>query len=84
MEHVRQTSGVALESSLRRQGARSAVLRRLAVIALLCLTCVAMPGAASALEVHKLTCQPNGDSGSDVLGGVETRITWEVQAAPDE
>ena len=84
MEHVRQTSGVALESSLRRQGARSAVLRMLAVIALLCLTCVAMPGTASALEVHKLTCQPNGDSGSDVLGGVETRITWEVQAAPDE
>lgn len=39
---------------------------------------------ACALEVEKLTCQPNGDAGSEVLGGTETRITWEVQADADE
>lgn len=39
---------------------------------------------AYALEVEKLTCQPNGDAGSEVLGGTETRITWEVQADADE
>ena len=42
------------------------------------------PIQAQALEVEKLTCRPNGDSGSDVLGGTETRITWEVQADADE
>lgn len=44
----------------------------------------ASPGTAGALAVEKLTCRPNGDSGSDVLGGIETRITWEVQADADE
>ena len=48
------------------------------------LACVLAPAAARALEVEKLTCQPNGDSGSEVLGGTETRITWEVQADADE
>ncbi len=48
------------------------------------LTVGTAPRAAQALEVEKLTCRPNADSGSDVLGGVETRITWEVQAAADE
>ncbi|MFR3450597.1 MAG: hypothetical protein ACLTSX_02035 [Collinsella sp.] len=33
---------------------------------------------------RKLTRQPNGDAGSEVLGGTETRITWEVQADADE
>lgn len=42
------------------------------------------PRPADALEVEKLTCRPNGDTGSDVLGGTETRITWEVQADADE
>lgn len=52
-----------------------------------CVACAAMsmaPASAQALEVEKLTCRPNGDTGSDVLGGVETRITWEVQADEDE
>lgn len=55
--------------------------------AICCLALVAMsalPASAQALEVEKLTCRPNGDSGSDVLGGIETRITWEVQAGEDE
>ena len=42
----------------------------------------AMP--AHALETAKLTARPNSDSTSDVLGGVETRITWEGQASADE
>ncbi|WP_206424666.1 amino acid ABC transporter permease [Gordonibacter sp. Marseille-P4307] len=31
-----------------------------------------------------MTARPNGNSGSDVLGGTETRISWEGQAAPHE
>ncbi|WP_240307338.1 ABC transporter permease subunit [Collinsella phocaeensis] len=34
--------------------------------------------------MEKLTCRPNADTGSDVLGGSETRITWEVQSGADE
>ena len=45
---------------------------------------VAAPLPANALTVEKLTAQPNTDAGSDVIGGEETRITWEVQADPDE
>lgn len=40
--------------------------------------------AAFALNTVKCTARPNTDSGSTVVGGVETRITWEGQAAPDE
>ena len=39
---------------------------------------------AYALDTEKCTARPNGDTGSTVLGGVETRITWEGQAAEDE
>ena len=39
---------------------------------------------AYALDTVKCTARPNADTGSDVLGGVETRVTWEGQAAPDE
>ena len=44
----------------------------------------AQPTEAQAAEVIKLTARPNSDSGSDVLGGSETRITWEIQADGDE
>ena len=40
--------------------------------------------AAYALDTVKCTARPNGDTGSDVLGGVETRITWEGQATEAE
>lgn len=40
--------------------------------------------AAYAMDTVKCTARPNADTGSDVLGGVETRITWEGQAADDE
>lgn len=42
------------------------------------------PASAYALDVQKCTARPNSDSSSDVLGGVETRITWEAQADADE
>ena len=52
-------------------------------LALVCAgTCA--PQTAQALDVAKLTARPNTNSGSDVVGGTETRITWEVQADSDE
>ena len=44
----------------------------------------ALPAPASALETAKITARPNTGSGSDVVGGTETRVTWEVQADADE
>lgn len=43
-----------------------------------------MPSQAQALTVSKCTARPNADASSDVLGGKETRITFEVQADADE
>ena len=52
-------------------------------LALVCAgACV--PSTAQALETAKITARPNTGSGSDVVGGTETRITWEVQADADE
>ncbi len=45
--------------------------------------CLSAP-LAYALDTTSLTARPNGDSGSEVYGGVETRVTWEGQAASDE
>ena len=42
------------------------------------------PAPAEALETAKITARPNTGSGSDVVGGTETRITWEVQADSSE
>lgn len=42
------------------------------------------PLQAFALETASLTAKPNGDSGSEVYGGTETRVTWEGQAKSDE
>lgn len=39
---------------------------------------------AYALDTAKCTARPNGDTGSEVRGGVETRITWEGRAAEGE
>ena len=55
------------------------LLATLAVV----LTC-SLPQAAFGFEVAKCTARPNADTGSDVLGGVDTRITWEGQCADDE
>ncbi|MGN0302435.1 MAG: amino acid ABC transporter permease, partial [Anaerotardibacter sp.] len=42
------------------------------------------PQPAYALDTAKCTARPNADTGSDVLGATETRITWEGQAGSDE
>ena len=55
-----------------------------AVLAACMVALAAMPVPAQAVEVIKLTARPNGSSGSDVMGGKETRLTWEGQAADDE
>lgn len=39
---------------------------------------------AFALDTEKCTARPNGGNGSEVVGGKETRITWEGQASSDE
>ena len=49
----------------------------------LLMSCFAAP-AAWALGTAKCTARPNADSGSNVIGGVETRITWEGQATEEE
>ena len=57
------------------------------VIAFLCLVAlmtVNAPVSAFGLDVAKCTARPNADTGSTVLGGVETRVTWEAQAAEHE
>ncbi len=55
-----------------------------AVALSLALAVFSSPVAAYALTTSDMTARPNGNSGSDVLGGTETRISWEGQAAPDE
>lgn len=45
---------------------------------------LAMPTQAQALSVSKCTARPNADASSEVLGGKETRITFEVQADANE
>ena len=45
---------------------------------------LAAPTPAAAATVEKLSAQPNKDSGNGVIGGEETRVTWELQADPDE
>ena len=64
---------------------RTRVLSAMLVALLALFACMfAAPAPARALEVEKLTAQPNADAGSDVLGGSETRLTWEIQADDDE
>lgn len=79
--HCASTGNAGLTRVIR--WATHAMLPCCAVLVALAAVC-AVPRPAHALEVQKLTCRPNGDSGSDVLGGTETRITWEVQADTDE
>ena len=54
-----------------------------AVIA--CMSMLTMaPVNALAMEAVQCTAKPNADSGNDVMGATNTRITWEGQAAQDE
>ena len=69
-----------------RTGTRLGRLLDAALAALLLATLFAssLTQAAYALDTQKCTARPNGDTGSEVLGGVETRITWEGRAGDGE
>ena len=56
----------------------------LSIVLLAMLVMTTFAPSAYALETAKCTARPNADTGSTILGGVETRITWEAQAAEDE
>ena len=71
-----------MAASSRRFGGAAA--RFLAILVAAMVAVAAAPTQAQALEVVKLTARPNGSSGSDVMGGKETRLTWEAQADDDE
>jgi len=60
-------------------------LRLTAALVLAALCCaIALPSLAFGLDVTATTARPNSDSGNQVMGGTETRVTWEAQAAPNE
>lgn len=56
----------------------------LSILLLAMLVMTTFAPSAYALETAKCTARPNADTGSTILGGVETRITWEAQAAEGE
>ncbi len=45
---------------------------------------VAAPTNAFAMQTQQCTARPNSDSGNDIMGATNTRITWEGQAQADE
>lgn len=55
--------------------------RALMALALLCALCagsaLVAPTQADALTTNKATARPNEDGGDRVIGGIETRLTWE-------
>ena len=65
-----------------RKVAHAAVLCLIAAVVAVC--CMVPHGAAWAMDVSSCTAKPNVERGSEVLGGKETRITWEAQATADE
>ena len=87
-EEIEGSMKLNFQGSAQRPGWPRTFARRagaLLVIVLVALTALtAFPQGAAALTVSKCTAKPNADSGSDVLGAKETRITWEVQADDDE
>ena len=46
-------------------------------VAALLAAVLALPGAAFGLSTDKATAKPNEDGGSGVIGGMNTRLTWE-------
>ncbi len=77
------TDGAAAKP-VRKLPLTSAFLVFAGIMLALCMVVMAQPQMAYALEVEKCTGRPNADSGSDILGATNTRITWEAQAAEDE
>ena len=56
-----------------RRGAHAALLAALLALVL----GVLFPARAQALTTNKATARPNEDGGSNVIGGMPTRLTWE-------
>lgn len=63
---------------------KQALKTALAMMLVVGLAFASMPLVAQALETAKCTARPNADTGSDVLGATQTRITWEGQAGDKE
>lgn len=63
---------------------RDIFCRVMLVAIVVMLLCSLVPMPAFALETSKTTARPNGEHGSEVYGGTETRITWEGQAGSEE
>ncbi|WP_253904648.1 amino acid ABC transporter permease [Adlercreutzia sp. ZJ473] len=83
----RVTARAACPRDARLAAARRLFVGVLMALALLCgavLAQAAQPADALALDTAKCTARPNGDTGSEVYGATETRVTWEGQAAPGE
>lgn len=60
---------------------------RLFTASLLCAFCLfgaLFPKQAEAFEVAKTTARPNIEGTSNILGGLETRVTFEATVSPDE
>ena len=72
------------DSNKLRFGARRGVLALAFALVAACALAFAAPTSALALETAKCSAKPNGSGSSDVLGGQETRITWEGQADSSE
>ncbi len=64
------------KASTRRPGL--ALFMVLALVGALAGTVAAPPTTAQALTTNKATARPNEDGGSSVIGGIETRLTWEA------
>ena len=56
----------------------------LAILAIALLLVTTSPFAAYGLTVERCTAKSNARSGNDVMGAMNTRITWEAQCNPTE
>lgn len=90
-EAVSQTEPEEAESLMIRNEKASPHLCRVLVALVLALTCVGacgislvMPETAFAMSTDKATARPNEDGGDGVIGGIETRLTWEGTVGADE
>ena len=77
-----------LNAAISASAPRAGLLRAWRIFAIVLLISAfavfAVPGQAHALTTEKCTARPNTDSGSTILGGKPTRITWEAQATIDD
>ena len=63
---------------------RRGVLLVALALALTGVFATAAPQPAQALTTEKATARPNEDGGDGVIGGMDTRLTWEGTVEPGE